>query len=259
MINLILIIIVIIIIYIIYIISYNYILQNFINEVAQFNNDMEYQRNEIMNGINMKTYINFAYHYKLFKLLEIVINKLDEKNIKYFLIGGGLIGYHRHNNSFIPWDDDIDLGIMEEDKILFHSAINELVKNNEVDFFIKDNDIINGFEQFGIEKILLKDIKQNFIFIDIFYYKFFDKENYYHFNIESARKLWKNEYFNKDELFPLEKVSFKLYDIFGKEFNKININIPYKSIDYLNRTYKDWQQKKLVTYVHSKYFDLMFK
>lgn len=56
-----------------------------------------------MKGIDLKYYINFAFHYKLFNLFEIVINELDKNNINYFLICGGLIGYYRHNKGFIPW------------------------------------------------------------------------------------------------------------------------------------------------------------
>lgn len=39
---------------------------------------------------------------------------IKELNIKPFLMSGGLIGAVRHNG-FVPWDDDLDFGIMRED------------------------------------------------------------------------------------------------------------------------------------------------
>ena len=47
-------------------------------------------------------------------MLSTITLILDKNQITYCLIGGTALGAKRHNG-FIPWDDDIDIGVLEED------------------------------------------------------------------------------------------------------------------------------------------------
>ena len=70
----------------------------------------------------------------MLKELDRICNK---SGIPYFLVGGSLIGAIRHNG-FIPWDDDIDVGMCRDDYENFIIAC----KNNLCsDFALYDWDI----------------------------------------------------------------------------------------------------------------------
>lgn len=60
-----------------------------------------------------KTNINKLHKIDI-EILKEVVNICDKNNLKYYMIGGTMLGAIRHKG-FIPWDDDIDLGLPRDD------------------------------------------------------------------------------------------------------------------------------------------------
>lgn len=94
-----------------------------------------------------------------------------KNNINYFLIGGSLLGAIRHDG-FIPWDDDIDIGLFREDYIKF---VNEFITEKGyikvLDYKNKKNYIWPSAKVIDDRTILIENGRNKNsigIFIDVF-------------------------------------------------------------------------------------------
>ena len=61
---------------------------------------------------------SFKLKAKELEIFKVIIDICDRLNLRYYVIGGTLIGAIRHKG-FIPWDDDIDIGMMRKDYDIF--------------------------------------------------------------------------------------------------------------------------------------------
>lgn len=84
-----------------------------------------------MEGNNLK-----ELHQHLLVMMDEIHRLCIENNINYSLMGGTLIGAIRHKG-FIPWDDDLDIGMMWEDYQNFIKVIKDL-KHDWLEFEIPD-------------------------------------------------------------------------------------------------------------------------
>lgn len=98
------------------------------------------------------------YQLKTLEFCKKIIEQVDKLNIKYFPIGGTLIGSIRHNG-FVPWDDDFDIGMMRDDfeRFLKFCEINYIQIPAKYLYFSSDN-------RFKIWDKFLRKYPKQFIF-----------------------------------------------------------------------------------------------
>ena len=105
-----------------------------------------------------------------------VLRVCSENGIKVFLVGGTLIGAARHNG-FIPWDDDLDMGMLREDFERFVEIAPDCLGEG---FFLQtwhtDSEYANAYAKVRMEGTVYheandpKTKKHQGFFVDIFPY-----------------------------------------------------------------------------------------
>ena len=148
-------------------------------------------------------------HFLELKIAKNVKKVCEELNINYFLIAGSFLGAVRHKG-FIPWDDDMDIGMLRKDYDRFLKQAPLLLGD---EFFLQNWDSDPNFP-FSFAKVRLKgtviEEKMNIgvathkgVFLDIFPFdnvpgnKFLQiKQSYWMFIIKKL--LWIKKGYGKE-------------------------------------------------------------
>ena len=108
------------------------------------------------------------------EILKEFVAACDELGLRYYLLGGTLLGAIRHQG-FIPWDDDIDVGMPRQDYEIFLEKGQELLSKNlfiqhlrsEENYLLPFAKIRNSDTAF-IQDSVKKRSMNHGIFIDVF-------------------------------------------------------------------------------------------
>jgi lipopolysaccharide cholinephosphotransferase len=134
---------------------------------------------------------------RLYQLMQIVHDTFEKHKVRYFMTGGTLLGAVRHGG-LIPWDDDIDIGVLEADMAQLKRAVTDLTEQKVV---------CKPMGKFAELNFYFKsDEDSRFPFIDVFF--FVPDGATYTLSKPKCRNEWPEEYYNKLELFPLKKLQY---------------------------------------------------
>ena len=92
-------------------------------------------------------------HSEILMIMDFVDDVCKKNEIKYYLVGGSLLGAVRHNG-FIPWDDDLDIAMPRSDAERFIDVMNTQYTNCDYRVGSKYTD---ESYQFGFIKVFKKN------------------------------------------------------------------------------------------------------
>ncbi|MFV9944550.1 MAG: LicD family protein [Rickettsia conorii subsp. raoultii] len=156
----------------------------------------------------------------LYQLMKDTHELLGKNNINYWIDGGTLLGAVRHQG-IIPFDDDLDIGIMHEDEIRLQQ-------------------ILPQFEQLGYTvsyERAYNICKKACLDIFIFHKK---QNKFIYTNLAAQNKYPKSSFYD-NELYPLKKYKFGSIEVYG----------PTDPIGNLNRQYPEWDKYAIIYSPHS--------
>lgn len=185
------------------------------------------------------------------EILDKIVDICEKNNINYFLDFGALLGAVRHKG-FIPWDDDIDIGMLRDDYEKFidlcinHNALGSKYflhcSQSDKKYFIPFIKVKKNNTTFA-EKNLENINTHKGIFVDIFPYDNVQKQNSKLQKIQAILvKSMQDAAYVKMKIYKLNSVRRKLLVILFLPFSLKSLNKKYTRIS-------KWFNKKQTEYI----------
>lgn len=185
------------------------------------------------------------------EILKAVIRTCGELNIKYYVLYGSLIGAIRHKG-FIPWDDDIDIGMLREDYEVF---VKEGQKYLPDYYFIQthrtDPDYPMNFAKVRDSRTTflessIKDFRINHgVYIDIFPIDFYPEGKIRRIFFEFKKRLYRQR-IRRDFTIPSNAEKKSWYSNFLMGLSRIILPSRQKTVDKLEDLFKSTKPSSLV-------------
>jgi lipopolysaccharide cholinephosphotransferase len=170
--------------------------------------------------------INTLYH-----IMFIVHRILLQNDIPYWTIAGTTLGAIRHKG-IIPWDDDIDIGVLDTYEKQLEALEPQLNR-----FSLSIVKVWFGYKIYYNNIPNLKNKPYSYPMLDIFLFRKTDDR--YEFSSSKARRIWPKSYILLNELHPIKE----------HEFGQDSVFIP-NDLSFLTRQYGNWYNEAYREYDH---------
>lgn len=177
-----------------------------------------------------ETNISRKDHATLLSIMKRLDIALKDNNLEYFVIAGSLMGAMRYKNR-MPWDDDIDIGIMKELRGKLESLPLEK-------YGLGIRKVFFGYKVYDLENTRKVMLENTFPFVDIFTFTFMNGK--YVYETEKTRKMWSDK-LSPEQLYPLATCNY----------SDMNLPCPAKSIEFLDSVYSGWNTTAYINGSHT--------
>ena len=230
-----------------------YLIDNLQKQLNVLTKKIETQKYIIDNCVDIKNFPKASGNFRLnqianAELLKIIVSIFDKYNINYWLDFGTCLGAVRHKG-FVPWDDDIDIGMMRED----YNKVIPILKSELQNFDIEINEGHPRYKDCSVLRVIYKN---SGVQIDIFPYDKYYKETLSEKEkVELDEKInYAHEIFYKDIIsdfykgkteFPRAELDEIVRNIILNDNLPVENGILFRSIDF---NYKSGKLPKIFNY-----------